>query len=365
MTDHKTGTREEWLAARLELLEAEKALTRRSDELARQRQDLPWVRIGKEYHFETGEGTASLADLFAGRSQLLIYHFMFGPDYTAGCPSCSAIADGFNGSVVHLANHDVTLCAVSRAPLAKLQTYKQRMGWSFPWASSHDSDFNVDYGVSAGEQLTYDPAAPRPEASELALLKLLNEQPAVRENLPRITIQNASSSGTDVDGYFSEGHGVSTFARESGTVYHCYSSYARGTEFLMGYYAILDRAPKGRDEGDQPMSWLRRLDEYERVTHGSVCALAALALRRRPVAAGRSRRACNVLQPRGRPQRPSEDCAHAGSDRTRARGRREDRAVECRAGDGTLEIPRTAPGSSRSPRSPEWTRRPTGAKDPA
>ncbi len=145
MTDHKTGTREEWLAARLELLEAEKALTRRSDELARQRQELPWVRIDKEYRFETDEGTASLADLFAGRSQLLIYHFMFGPDYTAGCPSCSAIADGFDGSVVHLANHDVTLCAVSRAPLAKLQAYKQRMGWSFPWASSFDSDFNYDF----------------------------------------------------------------------------------------------------------------------------------------------------------------------------------------------------------------------------
>ena len=145
MTDHKTGTREEWLAARLELLEAEKALTRRSDELARRRQELPWVRIDKEYRFETDEGAASLADLFRGRSQLLIYHFMFGPDYTAGCPSCSAIADGFDGSVVHLANHDVTLCAVSRAPLAKLQAYKQRMGWSFPWASSFGSDFNYDF----------------------------------------------------------------------------------------------------------------------------------------------------------------------------------------------------------------------------
>ena len=145
MTDHKTGTREEWLAARLELLEAEKALTRRSDELARRRQELPWVRIDKQYRFETDEGAASLADLFGGRSQLLIYHFMFGPDYTAGCPSCSAIADGFDGSVVHLAHHDVTLCAVSRAPLAKLQAYKQRMGWSFPWASSFDTDFNYDF----------------------------------------------------------------------------------------------------------------------------------------------------------------------------------------------------------------------------
>src|ERR1700693_3790012 len=148
MTDHKTGTRQEWLAARLELLDAEKALTRRSDELARQRQELPWVRIDKEYRFETDDGPASLADLFSGRSQLLIYHFMFGPDYTAGCPSCSAIADGFGGSVVHLAHHDVTLCAVSRAPQAKLQAYKQRMGWSFPWASSFGSDFNHDFGVA-------------------------------------------------------------------------------------------------------------------------------------------------------------------------------------------------------------------------
>jgi predicted dithiol-disulfide oxidoreductase (DUF899 family) len=148
MTDHRTGTREEWLAARLELLEAEKALTRRSDELARSRQELPWVRIDKEYRFETDEGTASLADLFKGRSQLLVYHFMFGPDYTAGCPNCSAIADGYNGSVVHLVNHDIAFYAVSRAPLAKLQAYKRRMGWSFPWASSLESDFNYDFGVS-------------------------------------------------------------------------------------------------------------------------------------------------------------------------------------------------------------------------
>src|ERR1700688_2498966 len=148
MTDHRTGTREEWLAARLELLEDEKALTRRGDELALRRQELPWVRIDKEYRFETDEGTASLADLFRGRSQLLVYHFMFGPDYKAGCPSCSAIADGFDGSVVHLANHDVTLCAVSRAPLAKLQDYKRRMSWSFPWASSFNSDFNYDFQVT-------------------------------------------------------------------------------------------------------------------------------------------------------------------------------------------------------------------------
>src|ERR671922_1659904 len=152
MTKHRTGTREEWLAKRLELLQAEKELTRRSDELARRRQELPWVRVDKAYRFETDEGKASLADLFRGRSQLLVYHFMFGPDYTAGCPSCSAIADGFNGLVVHLANHDVTLCAVSRAPLAKLQAYKRRMGWSFPWASSFGGDFNADYGVGLTEQ---------------------------------------------------------------------------------------------------------------------------------------------------------------------------------------------------------------------
>src|SRR5207248_986125 len=152
MSSHKIGTPEEWLTARLELLDAEKELTRRGDELARRRQELPWVRVDKNYRFETDEGTASLADLFRGRSQLLVYHFMFGPDYTAGCPSCSAIADGFTGSVVHLANHDVTLCAVSRAPLAKLHAYRQRMGWTFPWASSYGSDFNVDFGVAHSQQ---------------------------------------------------------------------------------------------------------------------------------------------------------------------------------------------------------------------
>src|SRR5437667_9018583 len=152
MTKHRTGTRKEWLAARLELLEAEKELTRRSDDLARRRQELPWVRIDKKYRFETDEGSASLADLFRGRSQLLVYHFMFGPEYSAGCPSCFAIADGFNGVVVHLANHDVTLAAVSRAPLAKLQAYKRRMGWTFPWASSFGGDFNFDFSVSFTEK---------------------------------------------------------------------------------------------------------------------------------------------------------------------------------------------------------------------
>src|SRR6266481_6371335 len=152
MTKHRTGTRKEWLAARVELLEAEKELTRRGDELARWRQELPWVRVGKQYRFETGEGTASLADLFAGRSQLLVYHFMFGPGYSAGCPSCSAIADGFNGFVAHLASHDVTLCAVSRAPLEKIQAYQRRMGWSFPWASSSGSDFSVDFQAAVTKE---------------------------------------------------------------------------------------------------------------------------------------------------------------------------------------------------------------------
>jgi len=263
MTSHRIGTREEWLAASAELLEREKELTRMGDALARQRQELPWVPVEKQYTLQTEHGTRTLAELFDDRSQLVVYHFMFGPGYVAGCPACSSTADSFNGVLAHLQARDVTMICVSRAPLDKLLAYRQRMGWSFTWASSHDSDFNVDFGVSAGEGTTYDSAAPQPEANELALLKLLTDQPAVREDLPLVTAQNASATGTDLEGYFSEGHGVSTFARESDTVYHCYSSYARGTEFLMGYYGILDRAPKGRDEGDQPMSWLRRHDEYQ------------------------------------------------------------------------------------------------------
>jgi predicted dithiol-disulfide oxidoreductase (DUF899 family) len=262
MTSHRIGTRQEWLAASAELLEREKELTRMGDELARQRRELCWVPVEKQYPLQTEHGARTLVELFDGRSQLVVYHFMFGPHYEGGCPSCSSTADSFNGVLAHLRARDVTMICVSRAPLDKLLAYRERMGWSFTWASSNDSDFNADYGVSAGEAMTHDPAAPRPEANELGLLRLLNEQPAVRENLPQIAIRNASATGTDVDGYFSEGHGVSTFAREGDTVCHCYSSYARGTEFLMGYYAILDRAPKGRDEGGQPMSWLRRHDEY-------------------------------------------------------------------------------------------------------
>ncbi|MFZ0971425.1 MAG: DUF899 domain-containing protein [Solirubrobacteraceae bacterium] len=264
MPEHRTATREEWVAARAELLQREKELTRMSDELARQRRELSWVPVEKEYALQTAEGSRTLGELFDGRSQLVVYHFMFGPHYEAGCPSCSSTADSFNGVLAHLNARDVTMICVSRAPLEKLLAYRERMGWSFNWVSSHESDFNFDYGVSAWEGLMHDAAAPLLEANELALLKLLNEQPTVREDLPLVSTQNASATGTTLDGYFSEGHGVSTFVREGGTVYHCYSSYARGTEFLMGYYAILDRAPKGRDEGDQPMNWLRRHDEYDR-----------------------------------------------------------------------------------------------------
>jgi predicted dithiol-disulfide oxidoreductase (DUF899 family) len=262
MTAHRIGTREEWLAASAKLLEREKELTRMGDELARQRRELPWVPVEKEYTLQTEDGARTLAELFDGRSQLVVYHFMFGSNYEAGCPTCSSTADSFDGVLAHLKARDVTMICVSKAPIEKLLAYRKRMGWSFNWASSYESDFNFDFGVSAGEGMTHDPAVLRPEANELVLLKLLRDQPAVRENLPLITTQNASSTGTDLDGYFSEGHGISTFARDSDTVYHCYSSYARGTEFLMGYYAILDRAPKGRDEGDQVMSWLRRHDEY-------------------------------------------------------------------------------------------------------
>jgi predicted dithiol-disulfide oxidoreductase (DUF899 family) len=250
MTDHKTGTREEWLAARLELLEAEKELTRRSDELARRRGELPWVRIDKEYRFETDEGTAFLADLFRGRSQLLIYHFMFGPDYTAGCPSCSTIADGFDGFVVHLANHDVTLSAVSRAPLAKLQAYKRRMGWTFPWASSLGSDFNFDFNVRITEEQQREGGVEYNYRRE-ARLQLRGSEGPVAEM--------AAMTGTDAATYTRERPGMSAFVLENGVVYHAYSTYARGLDGLWGMYQWLDRAPKGRNETGV---WWRRHDEY-------------------------------------------------------------------------------------------------------
>jgi predicted dithiol-disulfide oxidoreductase (DUF899 family) len=249
------GTREDWLAARLELLQAEKELTRRSDELARRRQELPWVRIDKQYRFDTDEGTASLTDLFRGRSQLLVYHFMFGPDYTAGCPSCSAIADGFNGFAVHLASHDVMLYAVSRAALVKLQAYKRRMEWTFPWASSLPSDFNFDFNVSVTEEqqragtvdYNYRPAASsRPTAGDA---------PKTRSGAAK----GAAMTGTDVSTYARERPGMSAFVLEDGVVYHTYSTYARGLDGLWGMYQWLDRAPKGRNETGY---WLRHHDKY-------------------------------------------------------------------------------------------------------
>jgi predicted dithiol-disulfide oxidoreductase (DUF899 family) len=214
MTEHKVGTRQEWLAARLELLAAEKALTRRSDELAQRRQELPWVRIDKDYRFETEEGTASLAELFRGRSQLLIYHFMFGPEYAAGCPSCSAIADGFDGSVVHLANHDVTLCAVSRAPLSKLQSYKRRMGWTFPWASSFDSDFNYDF------QSAYTREQERSGVGEYNFREVEIRPEAPAGEQPSWVAEILSSVGTDWATFARERPGMSAFVLEGGVVYH-------------------------------------------------------------------------------------------------------------------------------------------------
>jgi len=252
MADHKTGTRKEWLAARLELLKAEKELTRRGDEVARRRQELPWVRIDKEYRFETAEGSASLADLFRGRSQLLVYHFMFGPDYTAGCPACSAIADGFNGFAVHLANHDVMLWAVSRAPLAKLQTYERRMGWTFPWASSFGGDFNFDFSVGFTEEQQ------REGGIEYNYHR---EPPLVWESAGDDGPTTfAAMTGTDVATYTRERPGMSAFVLEDGAVYHTYSTYARGLDGLWGMYQWLDRAPRGRNETGL---WFRRHDEYD------------------------------------------------------------------------------------------------------
>jgi predicted dithiol-disulfide oxidoreductase (DUF899 family) len=252
MTKHITGTREEWLAARMQLLEAEKELTRQGDALTRRRQELPWVRVDQDYRFETEEGSASLKDLFRGRSQLLVYHFMFGPDYQAGCPSCSAIADGFNGSVVHLANHDVTLTAVSRAPLPKLQAYKQRMGWTFPWASSFGGAFNADYGVSFTEK----------QQGEGALYNYRRGKPlSPAETSGGPAAELAAMTGTDTATYARERPGVSAFVLEDGVVYHTYSTYSRGVDAIWGMYQWLDRAPLGRNETG---AWWRRHDEYGR-----------------------------------------------------------------------------------------------------
>ena len=262
MTKHKTGTRKEWLAARLKLLEAEKALTRRSDELTQRRQELPWVRIDKAYRFETDAGSASLADLFRGRSQLLVYHFMFGPDYAAGCPSCSAIADGFNGVAVHLANHDVMLWAVSRAPLAKLQAYKRRMGWTFPWASSFGGDFNPDFSVGFTEEQQREGGIEYNYRREEAWSwREDSESRASEESSGEDGVAKmAAMAGTDVPTYTRERPGMSAFVLEDGVVYHTYSTYARGLDGLWGMYQWLDRAPKGRNEPDV---WWRRHDEYD------------------------------------------------------------------------------------------------------
>ena len=251
MTKHMTGTRQEWLAARMALLEVEKEHTRRGDELARRRQALPWVRIDKAYHFDTDAGSASLEDLFQGHSQLLVYHFMFGPDYTAGCPSCSMIADGFNGFAVHLANHDVALTAVSRAPLAKLQAYKRRMGWAFPWASSHGGDFNYDFNVSITE------AQQRAGGVEYNYRR--GGHPIVAAELPEPVHEFAATCGTDAATYVRDRPGMSAFVLEDGAIYHTYSTYARGLDGLWGAYQWLDRAPLGRNEAG---IWWRRHDEY-------------------------------------------------------------------------------------------------------
>jgi predicted dithiol-disulfide oxidoreductase (DUF899 family) len=241
---HKIATRDQWLAARVELLKEEKELTHRSDEVARKRQELPWVRIEKQYKFDTDDGIASLTDLFKGRSQLLVYHFMFGPDYTGGCPACTSIADGFNGIAAHLANHDVMLWAVSRTPLAKLQPYKRRMGWTFPWASSAGSDFNADFSVyftdeqqQQGIDYNYRREKPGPGGGE----------------------QVAVMTGTDLATFARERPGMSAFVAEDGAVHHTYSAYARGLDGLWNIYQWLDRAPKGRNESS---FWIRRKDEY-------------------------------------------------------------------------------------------------------
>jgi predicted dithiol-disulfide oxidoreductase (DUF899 family) len=245
-TINKIGTREEWLAAREQLLVREKEQTRLGDEIAQQRRDLPWVPVEKEYRFDTDDGEQTLAELFAGRSQLLVYHFMFGPSYEAGDPVNSSIADVVDGVLPHLHARDVTFAFVSQAPLEKLQAYKRRMGWRFPWVSSARTDFNFDLGFSHTAEQGREAVA------------LMTES-----GLPPIVEQNARSTGTDVVGYLTESPGFSTFVHDDGTVYHTYSTTWRGLEFVMGYYLILDHAPKGRAEGEAWQLWLRRHDEYD------------------------------------------------------------------------------------------------------
>jgi predicted dithiol-disulfide oxidoreductase (DUF899 family) len=243
MPEHEIGTQQEWQAARDELLAEEKQLTRRGDELAEKRRALPWVPVEKEYELETADGKKSLADLFDGRSQLLIYHFMFGPSYEAGCPTCSSMVDGFDGLLPHLHARGLSMLLVSRAPLEKLLAYKERLGWSIPWASSANSDFNFDFGASFHEEQMREAMPPE-------------------DQLPPIASHNAKETGTDLVSYISEMFGATVFAREDDAVYKTYATTGRGVEFLMGYYPILDQAPKGRDEGKAFQTWIRRHDEY-------------------------------------------------------------------------------------------------------
>jgi predicted dithiol-disulfide oxidoreductase (DUF899 family) len=243
MTEHKVVSPQEWQAARGELLQREKEHTRAGDELARERRELPWVTVEKQYRFDTDDGTRTLAELFDGRSQLMFYHFMFGPSYQAGCPVNSSMADGLDGLLPHLHARDVTLLLVSQAPLAKLQAYKKRMGWSIPWVSAANTDFNVDLGAS------YPPEQVRSWG--------LDERA-----LPPIVAVNAAATGTDVTGYLTQSPTMSAFTLAGGAVYQTYTTAARGVEFMMPYYPILDRAAKGRDEGGGFQTWIRRHDEY-------------------------------------------------------------------------------------------------------
>ena len=243
MTDHQVVSCEEWQAARGQLLQREKEHTRMADDLARERRELPWVEVEEKYQFDADGGTRTLAELFDGRSQLLVYHFMFGPSYQAGCPVNSSMADGLNGLLPHLHARDVTLLLVSQAPLAKLQAYKQRMGWSIPWVSSARTGFNFDLGAS------HTPQQVRAWGIDEGAL-------------PPVVAQNAAAAGTDILGYLSEAPAMSAFMLRDGAVFQTYATAGRGVEFLMGYYPILDRAPKGRDEGDAFQTWIRRHDEY-------------------------------------------------------------------------------------------------------
>jgi predicted dithiol-disulfide oxidoreductase (DUF899 family) len=244
-TTHKIATRDEWQAARAVLLEREKEHTRMGDELARQRRSLPWVRLEKQYALQTADGPRSLAELFNGRSQLLVYHFMFGPSYEAGCPVNSSIADTFDSLIPHLNARDVTLTAVSGAPIAKLLAYRERMGWKFNWTSSYERDFNADLGFSSSREQTRKAIAP------------------ILDQLPPVAFRNAEDAGTDIYGYLTELFGFTAFSLEDGVVYQTYSTTGRGVEFLMPYYGYLDHAPKGRDEDERWQLWIRRHDEYD------------------------------------------------------------------------------------------------------